>query len=176
MADKSYYRFFTSGFIHAGWAHLIINMLVLWSFGSIVESYFKELWSNPFTGKLFFFLFYLSAIPIASIASFIKQRHNPYYMAVGASGAVSAVVFCSIIFDPLSKLFILPIPFPIPAIIFGIVYLGYSWYMSKRNNDNIGHDAHFWGAVYGIIIPLIIEPSLYERFIKIIMNALPIPF
>lgn len=172
--DHSYYRFITSGFFHSGWAHLIINMLVLWSFGSQVESVFSSVFQNSFIGKTVFMLFYLSAIPAASISSFIKHRHNPDYLAIGASGAVSAVVFCSILFNPLSKLLILPIPIPIPAIIFGIAYLIYSWYMGKHGQDNIGHDAHFWGAVYGIIVSLIIEPSSGKHFITIICNSLHI--
>lgn len=169
--NHKYFQLFSSGFIHSGWAHLAINMLVLWSFGENVESFFVELFQNPLSGKIFFLLFYLSAIPIASIAAVIKHRHHPEYMAVGASGAVSAVVFCSIIFDPLSKLIILPIPIPIPAILFGIAYLIYSWYMSRNSNDNIGHDTHFWGAIYGIIIPLAIEPTLGLRFFNIILHV-----
>lgn len=173
IRDKSYYRFITSGFIHAGWAHLIINMMVLWSFGS-VEDYFSMLFQNAYAGKTAFLLFYLSAIPVASVSSFIKHRNNPDYLAVGASGAVSAIVFCSIIFNPLSKLMILPIPIPIPAILFGVIYLIYSWYMGKRGGDHIGHDAHFWGAIYGIIVPIIIEPALAKRFMDIIFNVLRI--
>lgn len=172
IREHSYYRFLTSGFLHANWGHLIINMFVLWSFGTQVEQYFSVLFQNSIVGKIVFLAFYLSAIPIASVASFIKQRNNPDYLAIGASGAVSAIVFCSIIFNPLSKLMILPIPIPIPAVIFGFLYLLYSWYMGKRGGDNIGHDAHFWGAIYGIIVPIIIKPSLAERFINIIFNAL----
>lgn len=172
LHDKSYYRFISSGFIHAGWGHLLINMLVLWSFGLNVEEGFAIFFPHSLVSNSVYLFFYLSAIIVASISSFIKYRNNSDYLAVGASGAVSAIVFCSIIFHPLHRLILFPIPLPIPALLFGLLYLAYSWYMGKRAHDSIGHDAHFWGAIYGIVVPIIIEPSLAKKCINIIWNAI----
>ena len=88
-----------------------------------------------------------------------------YYSAIGASGAVMAVVFTSIFFDPWNKLYFFGL-IPIPGIVFGALYLAYSWYMSKQNKDNIGHDAHFFGAIFGLVYPVIIDPSLLHHFIS----------
>lgn len=165
---KEYHRLFSHALLHADWMHLIINMLVLYSFARVLTSYFNYYFSFMPAGLLLL-IFYVLAIVASSIVSMIKQKDNYNYSAVGASGAVSAVVFASIFFAPLEKVFLFGI-LPIPGIIFGIAYLWYSWYMGKKNTDNVGHDAHFWGAVFGFIFPLIIEPRLINHFIQQIMN------
>ncbi len=166
---KQTWRFFTYGFVHAGWFHLIINMFVLWSFGRLVEDSFRLIFGFP-KGLLNFGLLYLGGIIFATLFDFGKQKNNPYYDAVGASGAVAAVVFASILLAPMNRLLIFPIPFPVPAFIFGILYLIYSAYMGKRGNDNIGHNAHFMGAVFGLIFTLLLEPSLFNHFVYQLFN------
>jgi membrane associated rhomboid family serine protease len=164
--ENQWYRFFTHAFVHADWMHLAINMFVLYSFGTQVEQYFGFF----FGGKAVFFylLMYAGGILFSSISTYIKYKSEPYYNAVGASGAVSAVVFSSIVLDPMAKLGFLFLPIPMPAFVFGVIYLIYSAYMSKKGNDNIGHDAHFWGALFGVFFTIALEPSLLLRFIHMV--------
>jgi membrane associated rhomboid family serine protease len=164
---NEYYRFFTHAFLHADYLHLIINMLVFFSFGRYVEANFHQLELAGYikSGMFNYILLYSLSIIISGIATFIKKRNDPYYVAVGASGAVSAVLFTSIFFSPLEKVYLYGI-LPLPGIVFGILYLAYSSYMSKRARDNINHDAHFWGAVFGIIYPVIMEPGLFKIFLS----------
>ena len=160
---KQYYRIFTHAFLHADWGHLLINILVFISFGQALMSYFQYFWGD--SANVLFIVFFVSAILVSSIYSIYKNRNNISYNAVGSSGAVSAVLFASIFFDPWHKIYFFGV-LPIPGIVFGILYLGYSFYMGKKNQDNIGHDAHFWGAVYGFVFPLLIQPELINLFIK----------
>ena len=161
---KEWYRIFTHALLHGNWPHLIINMLVLFSFGSGLERYFGHFFGV--NSALLLGILYISAILISSVYSLYKEKDNPYYNAVGASGAVSAVVFASIFFAPLNKVYFFGI-LPIPGIVFAGLYLGYSYYMSQSNaQDNIGHDAHFYGAVYGFIFPLLVDPNVYNVFIN----------
>jgi membrane associated rhomboid family serine protease len=155
-------RLFTAGFIHADFLHLFFNMFVLYMFGRYAEQFFISLVRNEFLGSLAYLIFYLAALPMSGLYSLEKHKNDPGYNAVGASGAVSAVLFCFIMQQPFSRLIIFPIPFPVPAIVFGVVYLAYSWYMGKRNVDNIGHDAHFFGALFGVAVTLISKPSLLQ--------------
>lgn len=161
---NNHYRFISYALIHADWMHLIVNMFVLYSFGRIVESYYLLFFGIK--GVMYFVLLYVGATALSTLAAFNKHKDDYSYTAVGASGAVSAVVFTSILFDPLSKLLIFPFPFGVPAIIFGVLYLIYSWYMSKKNMDNIGHDAHFWGAVFGFLFTIALKPSFFTLFIQ----------
>ena len=161
---KQWYRFFSYGMIHADWMHLLVNMFVLYSFGGIVEMFMVGYFGAK--GLLYFVLLYVGALFMSVVPSFEKQKHNIYYNAVGASGAVSAVVFSSIIFYPDSKIIFMFIPFPIPSTIFGIIYLIYSAVMAKRAQDNIGHDAHFWGAVFGVLFTIALKPALFQAFLN----------
>ncbi len=162
---KEYYRFISHAFLHADWIHLLINMIVLFSFGVYVEREFSFLENAGHirSGLLSFVLLYFSAILISSLTTFLKKRKDPYYIAVGASGAVSAVLFTSIFFSPLEKILLYGI-LPMPGIVFGILYLAYSSYMGKKDKDHINHDAHLWGAIYGIIFPVLLEPSQINLF------------
>lgn len=160
---RQWYRIFTHAFLHANWEHLIINMLVFYSFGRALEYYFHHFIGANST--LLFLVLYFGAIVVSSVFTLFKEKDNPHYNAVGASGAVSAVTFASIFFAPLSKIYFMAIV-PIPGILFGLLYLGYSYYMGKKNIDNIGHDAHFWGAVFGFVFPMLINPGLFSHFIN----------
>lgn len=163
-----WYRFISHAFIHANWEHLIFNMLTFFFFGVFVEQAFDYFFGNK--GTILFLMEFLLAGIASSIPSYLKHKSNYSYSAVGASGAVSAILFTSILLNPLNKIYFFFIPIGIPAFIFGILYLIYSAYMSKRKVDNIGHDAHFWGAVFGIIFPLAFKFDLLYGFINIIQN------
>jgi membrane associated rhomboid family serine protease len=139
-------------------------MFVLFSFGRVVEIYYKELFEIK--GAFYYVLLYVGAIAISVLPSFGKHKDDPGYNAVGASGAVSAVVFASILFEPLAKIYLFFIPIGIPAAIFGVLYLIYSAYMGKRGKDNIGHDAHFWGAIFGIVFTICLKPKIVLYFIS----------
>jgi membrane associated rhomboid family serine protease len=162
---KQNYRFLSYGLVHAGWMHLAINMFVLYSFGNHVEAAFKMIF-GPAKGLLNYGMLYVGGIIFATLLDFGKQKNNPYYDAVGASGAVAAVLFSSIILMPTSSLFVFPIPFPVPAWLFGILYIAYSVWMGKKGNDNIGHNAHLLGAVYGILFTIVMKPALFGLFLK----------
>lgn len=153
---KQWYRFVTCGFIHADFQHLIFNMLTLYFFGTVVEEYYQMT-----LGSFGFYTFYLLAIIVSEIPSYIKNRNNSRYYSLGASGGVSAVVFSYILFAPW-QWFTFP---PIPAILYGVGYLIYSVYMSKKQKDNINHDAHFWGAIFGIVFTIILNPKVIDYFL-----------
>lgn len=170
-----WYRFLSHGLIHANMMHLLINMFVLWQFGSVIESVFLSVFGD-LNGRLLFLFLYFSAIIVASIGSYFKHRYNSAYAAVGASGATSGLVFSYILFDPW-QWFIFP---PLPAIVLGVAYLIYSSYMEKRGTDNIGHNAHFWGAIYGVSFTTIaigiVRPDLIARFVALLLQGPTSPF
>jgi membrane associated rhomboid family serine protease len=152
---KQWYRLFTPVFLHANWEHLIFNMLSLFFFAPVVESQL---------GSIMFLIIYAGAAIASSIPDLIKHKNDYAYNALGASGAVSAIIFTSILLNPTSKIMLMLIPIPIPAVLFGLLYLAYSAYMSKRNLDNIGHNAHFWGAIFGFVFPILLYPQLLQSF------------
>jgi membrane associated rhomboid family serine protease len=156
------YRFLSYALVHADWVHLLINMMVLYSFGRAVESYYGFIFGTK--GIFYYILLYLGGTVLSTTPAYGKHKDDYSYSAVGASGAVSAVVFASIVFDPMNRIYLFMIPIGIPALFFGILYLAYSWYMSKKNVDNIGHDAHFWGAVFGFCFTIALKPSLFLLF------------
>lgn len=162
--SNQWYRFFTYGFVHAGWMHLFINMLVLYSFGNIVETYFKFYF--PLKYILFYLLLYVGGLLLSIIPAFGKNKNDVFYNAVGASGAVAAVLFSSIILYPTGKIFLFFIPIGIPSPIFGVLYVAYEYYMSKKAKDNIGHDAHLWGAIFGIVFTIAIRPQFAVSFLQ----------
>ncbi len=160
------WRFFSYALLHSGWMHLIINMYVLYSFGGVVEQSFISLFGT--IGYLYFILLYVGGVLFSTLWDFGKYKDDIYYNAVGASGAVSAVVFSSILVFPSGSIFLFPIPFPLPSWVFGIAYLIYSAYMGKKGVDNIGHNAHFWGAVFGIVLTIILVPNVIQNFFSTI--------
>ena len=157
-----YHRLITHAFIHANWEHLFVNMIVLFSFGEAIEVYFKNNFGN--NNILFYILLYFGGILVSNIYALIKHRNNFFYNSVGASGAVSAVLFASIFFDPWNMIYFFGI-LPIPGIVFAGLYLVYSYQMSNKQKDNVAHDAHFLGAVYGFIFPIMLNPRLFETFL-----------
>jgi len=162
--SNQWYRFFTYGFLHAGWVHLFINMLVLYSFGDIVEAYFKFYF--PSKHILYYLLLYIGGLLLSIIPAYGKNKNDVFYNAVGASGAIAAVLFSSIILHPTGKIFFFFIPVGIPSPIFGVLYVAYEFYMSKKAKDNIGHDAHLWGAIFGIVFTIAIRPQFAISFLQ----------
>lgn len=160
---KEYHRVVTHALLHADWGHLIINMIVFFSFGDGLLKYFIYYFGE--NASLIFLVLYVFSVISSSIYSIIKNKDNSSYNAIGASGAVSAIVFANIFFDPWHKIYLFGV-LAIPGILFGLFYLGYSYYMGKKAQDNIGHDAHFWGAVFGLIFPILIKPNLINHFIN----------
>ena len=154
------YRIITHAFIHADWMHLLFNMIALWSFGGAAYAYLDFLTATP-TGH--FYAMYVGAILFSSIPDIVKRRNNPGYATLGASGAVSAVIFFAILINPWHMILIFFIP--CPGIIFGVLYLVYSNYMSRRGGGVINHDAHFYGSLFGLMYPLFFMPELYKFFL-----------
>jgi len=159
---KEYHRLITHAFIHANWEHLFVNMIVLFSFGQAIEAYFKYNFGNKFIQ--YYFLLYFGGILVSNIYALIKHRNNYFYNSVGASGAVSAILFAAIFFDPWGKILFFLI-LPIPGILFAALYLVYSYQMSMKQKDNVAHDAHFLGALFGFIFPIMLNPQLFSEFI-----------
>ena len=161
--DNSWHRFITSGFLHADFSHLFFNMFTLYFFGSNVEYTFVGGF-GAVTGILIYLLIYIGGIIVSDIPTYIKHRNDPGYRALGASGGVAAVVFSSILFYPTSDICLYAV-LCIPGFILGILYLMYSYFSGKRMGDNINHDAHFYGALYGFILSLAIVPQAGPMFI-----------
>ena len=159
-----WYKLFSNGLVHGGWGHLLFNMLTLYFFGTLVEQCFGTVFGSV-TGGILYLVLYVSALAVSSIGDLIKYRDDWNYNAVGASGAVSSILFASILFEPKMGIYIYLIPIPIPGYIFAPLYLLYCWWAAKKNNDNIGHTAHFWGAVYGLLFPIVCHPAIINHFI-----------
>lgn len=156
---KQFDRLITHGFIHADWQHLLFNMITLYFFGGLVERLFV-----PYIGQVGFVLFYLSAIVVAILPTYLRHRHDAQYRSLGASGAVSAVLFAFILVSPWSLIFVFFVP--MPAILYAVLYVGYSIWMDRRGGDNINHSAHLWGAGYGVLFTVIMEPRVVGSFLQ----------
>lgn len=168
LNSGEWHRFFSYGLVHADYIHLAINMYVLWSFGKLTLLDFYQLFGN--LSNLYFILLYIPALAISVIPSYFKNKENVLYNAVGASGAVSAIVYISIILNPTIKLGLIFIPIGLPAWLFGLIYLIFTIVMSKKENTLIGHSAHLWGSLYGMLFILLIEPKLYLWFFAEILG------
>ncbi|MBB2150058.1 rhomboid family intramembrane serine protease [Pedobacter gandavensis] len=151
------YTLITSGLIHADWMHLIFNMMTFYFFAFRLEA---------MIGSWQFGLLYFLGLILSDIPSVIKHKNDMWYNSLGASGAISAVLFSFILFDPMSKMIIFPLPIPIWAWLFGLIYLAYCWQMAKRSGDNINHDAHFFGALTGMIVTVLLVPGIIPHFIS----------
>jgi|YNPMSStandDraft_1061717.scaffolds.fasta_scaffold00235_14 membrane associated rhomboid family serine protease len=161
---KQYYRFITHIFLHVSWEHLLFNMITLYFFGTFVEQGFSYYFGK--LGNVLFLFEFVAAGVLASLPTYVKNRNNSSYVAVGASGAVSAILFSSILLDPTNKIFILFIPIEIPAYVFGPLYLIYCVYMARKNVDQVAHDVHFWGAIIGFLLPILFMPELLSIFVQ----------
>ncbi len=167
--QQDWFRLLTHGFIHGNLPHLFINMFVLFMFGPLVERGYMELTGR--SSLLPFLILYIAGITLSSLPGYFKHKWDPQYRAVGASGATSAVVFASILMYPTNTMYLLLLPIPAPAWVFGILYLGYEWYQGQRASDGIAHDAHFAGALVGILFTSILDPGVVGRFVEAISNS-----
>lgn len=152
---NQWYRFFSCGLIHADWGHLIFNMLALYLFGGSVESAFVELMESS-SGRYVYLLMYVSALLVSLLPTYFKNKENYNYRSLGASGAVSAVIFAGLMLAPETEVYIFFIPIPIPGFIFAPLYLLISAIMDKKGNTSINHSAHIWGAVYGLAFVILL--------------------
>ena len=159
VREHTWYELILSGFLHADFGHLFVNMFTLYFFGRIMESVL---------GPEYFLGLYLSGLVIAGLPSVIKFRNNPNYATLGASGAVGAVLFAFIFLFPLESIYIFLIPIPIPAFIFAVFYLIYSMYESKQARGNVNHEAHIAGALWGILYLIIFVPDTIRHFLSTI--------
>lgn len=167
--DKSFSRLLSAGFLHGSWLHLLVNMFVLYMFGDYVERLLVQLYGPAF-GRAIYILLYIAVIILANIPTYLKQRNNPGFASIGASGAVSGIIFIFILLNPWEKIYLYGV-IGIYSIVAGILYLIYSSWASRNKRDNIDHDAHFYGAVFGLIIMIALEPRLLKVFIQEISHV-----
>ncbi|GGA06295.1 rhomboid family intramembrane serine protease [Dyella caseinilytica] len=160
---KEYYRLVTYGLIHADGMHLLFNMLTLFFFGRVMESFFTAI-----LGAFGFGLFYLGGLIISILPTYLKNRRNSNYHSLGASGAVSAVLFAYVLLEPWARILVWFVP--VPAIIYAVLYVGYSIYMDQRGQGNINHSAHLWGAAYGVIFTVVAYPPVLPRFLGALLQ------
>jgi membrane associated rhomboid family serine protease len=154
-----YYRLVTYGLVHADGTHLLFNMLTLFFFGRAMAPLY-DAWLGGMFG---FALFYLGGLVASILPTYLKNRNNANYHSLGASGAVSAVLFGYILLAPWSQIIVLVIP--LPAIIYAVLYTAYSIYMDRRGQGNINHSAHLWGAAYGVVFTLLVNPRVLPHFL-----------
>lgn len=152
LRRRQYDTIVLSGLVHADLMHLIFNMMTFYFFGFLLERAI---------GSMHFLLLYAAGLLVSHFGTYYKQKNNPEYACLGASGAISAVLFAAIVFFPEQSLFIIPIPVPIPAPLFGIGYLAYTWYAARNPHGRINHDAHLGGAITGLVYVALIEPRAF---------------
>ncbi|MGC1549055.1 MAG: rhomboid family intramembrane serine protease [Rhodanobacter sp.] len=162
--QREYYRLLTYGVVHADGSHLLFNMLTLYFFGRQMAPFYESQ-----LGMFGFVLFYLGGLLVSILPTYLKNRNNPNYRSLGASGAVSAVLFAYILMAPWSRIIVFVIP--MPAIIYAVLYTGYSIYMDRSGRGNINHSAHLWGAAYGVVFTVLMNPRVLPHF----LNALSQP-
>jgi membrane associated rhomboid family serine protease len=158
---NQYYRFITYGFIHADISHLFFNMYAFYLFGGVCENSFINIFGNA--GKTFYVLMYFLSLIACVIPDFLKYNRNPDYRSLGASGAVSAVVFAYILFNPMQGIGLLFIPVFIPGFLFGILFLVVSYFLGKKGGSRVNHSAHIWGAIFGVVF-LLIFSQLFSNY------------
>ncbi|MGL1888283.1 MAG: rhomboid family intramembrane serine protease [Reichenbachiella sp.] len=168
--NGEWYRLLTSGFIHSNWMHLGFNMFTFYFFGRFVEMIFGSL-QGPL-GTIYFIGFYLLGIFLSDLPSVFKHKNNPYYNSLGASGGVAAVVFSSILFFPTNPICLYGFVC-IPGFILGTGYLIYSYYKGKDMSDNVNHNAHLYGALFGLIFSIVMEPNVIFSFFDQVINWNP---
>jgi membrane associated rhomboid family serine protease len=159
--QNQYYRFVSCGLIHADYAHLFFNMFTLFFFGREMEDRYMHDLDLP---RYSFLILYVGALIVSVLPSYFKHRNDYNYRSLGASGAVCAVLFAFILLKPWVTIYVLFIP--VPAIVYALLFLGYSIYASKRGGSFINHDAHFWGALFGIAFTIILRPQTINIFLN----------
>jgi membrane associated rhomboid family serine protease len=159
---QNVYTLITSGLVHADWMHLFFNMFTFYAFAFALES---------MMGSWRFGLLYFLGLVLSDLPTVIKHKDNFHYNSLGASGAISAVLFSYILYNPMSKIYIMFIPIGIPAVVFGIIYLIYCAYASRNSRDHINHDAHFFGALTGLIFTIIFVPGILQNFIAVLTGG-----
>jgi len=157
LRRRQYATAVTSGFVHADLPHLAFNMVTFWFFAFPLE---KQV------GSVRFAILYLLALVVSDLGTYFKHRNDPQYASLGASGAISAVLFAAIVYFPWMKLFIIPIPLPIPAPLFAVGYVAYSWYSARQARGRINHDAHLGGALFGLLFVLLTDPAAFGRVLR----------
>ncbi|WP_414647739.1 rhomboid family intramembrane serine protease [Dyella sp.] len=160
---REYYRLVTYGLLHADPMHLLFNMMTLFFFGRIMEPIY-----NGALGAFGFALFYLGGLIVSILPTYLKNRRNTNYHSLGASGAVSAVLFGFILYAPWTRIWVFFIP--VPAIIYAVLYVGYSIYMDRQGRDNINHSAHLWGAAYGVVFTVLANPPVLPHFLGALLR------
>ena len=151
--NKQYYRFISCGFIHADIAHLAFNMISLYLFGRFVEDKFDDIFGA--SGRLLYVALYILALVVSLLPTYFKNKDNAYYRSLGASGAVSAVVFAGLMVAPYIKVGFFLIPPIIPGFVFGPLYLIISAWLDRKGGGNINHSAHLWGALFGVVFLIV---------------------
>lgn len=157
--QHEYHRLVTYGVVHADFGHLFFNMLTLYFFGQVMEAFFAER-----LGGFGFALFYIGGLVVSILPTYLKNRTNPTYRSLGASGAVSAVLFSYVLLAPWQKIIVLVIP--MPAIVYAVLYTGYSIFMDRRGQGYVNHSAHLWGAAYGVIFTLLMDQRVLPYFLN----------
>ncbi len=164
---NEWWRWISGGFIHQDYMHLFVNMLSFYFFAEPCLAFFNAISGND--NGILFLLFYVGAVVMSSMYSYHKHQNNYGYAALGASGAVAAVIFSYVLINPFGKIYLYGF-LQLPAWLFGIIYLYYEYAMGKKQMDNIGHDAHFYGAVYGLVVPILLSPQTGLAFIMEFVN------
>ena len=149
-------RLITSGFVHMDLMHLLFNMLSFFFFAFALENRI---------GTVRFLLLYVVSLALSELGTWLKHRNDPQYASLGASGAVLAVMFAFIVYFPTSKLSLLILPIPVPAPLFAVLYLAYSWWQARQNGGRVNHDAHFGGAIVGLLFVVVTDPEAFSRFL-----------
>jgi len=175
--NKEHYRFLTHAFIHGDFMHLAFNCLALYSFGITLEEGFfgnPDIFENVKLGKLYYILLFTGGIYAASFTEYFRNKNNPDYSSLGASGAISSIMFCYIMISPASQISLFF--FPMPGWVAGLLLLGVSYYLIRRKktsdyNDNISHESHFWGAMFGIVFIIILKPGILKHFIAQVLGT-----
>ena len=155
--DRDYLALLTSGFVHADLGHLLFNTLTFYFFAVPLEHRI---------GTTKFLLLYFAGLLLSQVTSYYKHRNDPEYATLGASGAISAVLFAAIVYMPTQSIYILPIPVPIPAPLFAAAYLAYTWYAARQGRGRINHDAHLSGAVAGVLFVALTDPATLEGAVR----------
>ncbi|MBP6411383.1 MAG: rhomboid family intramembrane serine protease [Pseudarcicella sp.] len=162
--NKEYYRFISSGFIHADFMHLFFNMFTFYSFGRVIESMYGQLYFDKTYLTFAFLGLYIGGIIVSDLPTYFKNKNVFKYNSLGASGGVSSVLFAAILYFPTQNIYVYGIP--IPAIVYAILYTWYTVYMDNRGGDNVNHSAHLYGAIWGVIYTTLIYPSVWLSFFE----------